>query len=59
MKFRIIASTDNRHLGTEFIDNFPVLLDDSFFSPDGPPMHLEDEMWRFFNSNYSIDTIEA
>jgi hypothetical protein len=57
MKLKIIYSTDNKHLGVVFEDTFPILLADYEFSPDYK-IAIGLNSFRYFNSNYSIDTIE-
>jgi hypothetical protein len=56
MRLKIIASTDNRFLGIEVEDEFPLNLNDYLFMPAYAPIKLSDTEWRFYNSNYSIDT---
>jgi hypothetical protein len=56
MKYKIINTTDNKFLGMEISDDFPIMLNiDISFNPDYPPIVLGENTWRFFNSNYSID----
>lgn len=59
MKLRITDSTDKKNLGQEITDTFPVQLSGYEFMPDGLPIKLGANEWRFFNSNYSIDTREV
>lgn len=59
MIFKIISTTDNKFLGIEFEDVFPVVLNGYEFSPDYKPIDLGNKTWRFFNSNYSIEAKET
>lgn len=57
--FKIISSTDNQFLGHIFQDTSPIFLGDRSFIPDNSPIQISSKIWRFFNSNYSIDAQEA
>lgn len=59
MKYIILTTSDGRFLGREFEDNFPIMLGDYKFLPDFAPILISDKIWRFYNSNYSIDAKEA
>jgi hypothetical protein len=58
MKLNIISTTDGQFSGMDFEDVFPLVLGESEFTPDGPPIDLGDKKWRYYNSNYSIDAQE-
>lgn len=54
--YKIVDSTDNQFLGIEFVYESSVLSLNGFeFNIDKPPVHIGENVWRFFNSNYSID----
>lgn len=60
MILKIIASTDNRFLGLQIDSVFPVMLGPDFlFDPDVGPIRIDNTIDRYFNSNYSIDTIQV
>lgn len=59
MKLQIISTTDGKFIGLEFNDKFPIKLGDIEFTPDSTPIQIGNKTWRFFNSNYSIDTKEV
>jgi hypothetical protein len=53
-KFRIISSMDNKFLNKEIVDTQPIILDDfEFFVYQ--KIRISESIWRFANSNYSID----
>jgi len=54
---QIISSTDNKFLGYTFDDTLPIILGDFVFTPDNK-LPLGGSSWRFYNSNYSIDSKE-
>jgi hypothetical protein len=58
MKLQITASTDNKFLGKIIEDVFPVMLDETEFTPDGAPILIGSKIRRYYNSNYAIDVIE-
>ena len=55
----ITRSTDGQHLGQEFEDTEAIVLSGSLFVPDAPKVNLGEGAWRFYNSNYSFDTLEV
>jgi len=59
MNLHIVSTTDGRFLGHEFQDIFPLVLGAYQFIPDDPPMPIGGGLWRFSNSNYSIDAKEV
>ena len=59
MKHEITHSTDDQFLGHKFDDTEPIVLNGSLFSPDKPKLSLGNGEWRFYNSNYSLDTKEV
>ena len=53
--YRITSTTDGRFLSQIFAEPFPILLEDWVFNPDKLPVQLSEKLWRFSNTNYSID----
>lgn len=58
MKLKIMVSTDNKNLGFEFIDKFPIILPNGAeFSPD-KTLQINN-MYKFSTSNYVIECIKV
>ena len=57
MIFTIISTTDGKFLGEEFNDSFPILLGEIEFNPTNK-LIIEQGIYRYYNSNYSIDVVE-
>lgn len=58
MRYMITATTDEHFLGMVFDDKSPIILNTFVFTPDFKPINLGNKIWRFYNSNYSIDAQE-
>ena len=58
MKYVITDTTDNKFLGHQFEDIYPIILPDGFsFTPDSQ-IEIQPNYFRLITSNYVIDVKE-
>jgi len=58
MNMQIVSTTDGNYVGEVISNLYPIMLDGVQFIPDRPMKLVGDGLWRFSNSNYSIDAQE-
>lgn len=57
MRLKITYTTDNKFLGFEFEDSFPLLLPNGVYFNPSSAIQVSEDNFRLITSNYIIDCI--